>query len=78
MDIKNILMDYINEIGKIPRNEIDESLPIYSSVILSSLKIIELMVFIEKQFNIMIKPEEFIESNFKDISSIIKFIESKI
>ena len=78
MDIKNILMDYINEIGKIPRNEIDESLPIYSSVILSSLKIIELMVFIEKQFNIVIKPEEFIESNFKDISSIIKFIESKI
>jgi acyl carrier protein len=77
MNCQQEIINYISDIGKIPRKDIDEKLVIYNSGILFSLKLLELMSFIEKQYNIIIKPEELIEDNFKDIQSIVRFIHSK-
>lgn len=78
MEIKNTLINYITQIGRLPENEIQEDTPVYSSGLLSSLKIIELMSYIEKQFEIVIRAEEFVEKNFRDIKSIITFIQMKL
>ncbi|HEX3044762.1 MAG TPA: acyl carrier protein [Bacillota bacterium] len=78
MDIQADLIGYIATLGKIPREDLDPQVKIYNSGIISSLKLLELMTYIEKQYRIVIKPEELIEANFKDIGTIIHFIESKI
>jgi acyl carrier protein len=77
MDIADEVLGYIADIGKIPRQDIHVGVKVYNSGIISSLKLIELMTHIEKEYAIMIKPEELIEDNFKDIGTIIDFIRSK-
>ena len=78
MNYQQELISYIAQIGRIPEKDIDLRLPVYNSGILSSLKLLELMSFIEKQYTIIIKPEELIEDNFKDIQAILNFIQSKV
>ncbi len=78
MNIQEDITGYIAKIGKIPREEISLQLKIYNSGIISSLKLLELMAYIEKQYSLVIKPEELIEANFKDIGTIINFIRDKI
>lgn len=78
MNYQQELISYIAHLGKIPEKEIDATLPIYRSGILSSLMLLELMSYIEKQYGIMIKSEELIEDNFKDIQSIDHFIRIKL
>ena len=71
------LINYIADIADIPKKDITLQLQVYNSGIISSLKLLELMTFIEKQFNITIKPEELVVDNFKDIQSILDFIKKK-
>jgi acyl carrier protein len=78
MDIQHDLIDYIAGIANVPRQEIDPDVRIYNSVIISSLKLIELMSFIERHFSIIINPEELIEDNFKDVGTITNFIRAKL
>jgi acyl carrier protein len=78
MNIQETLIDYIARAAKIPGKDIDVKLQIYNSGIISSLKLLELMAFIEKQYGIYIKPEELIEDNFKDIVAMTAFIEAKL
>jgi acyl carrier protein len=78
MDIQADIIGYIAKLGKIPQEDLDPQVKIYNSGIISSLKLLELMTYIEKHYGIVIKPEELIEANFKDIGTIIHFIESKI
>jgi acyl carrier protein len=78
MNIRETLIDCIAYIAKIPRKDIDVKLQIYNSGIISSLKLLELMSHIEKQYGIYIKPEELIEDNFSDIGAMTSFIEEKL
>jgi len=78
MNYQQELINFIAQIGRIPEKDIDIHLPVYNSGILSSLKLLELMAFIEKRFHIIIKPEELIEENFKDIQAILNFIQLKV
>ena len=78
MDCKEDTMEMIARIGKLPRNEIDTQLKIYNSGVISSLAMLELMSGLEKQYAIVIRPEELIEDNFKDVQSIIDFVRRKI
>ncbi|MBU1170678.1 MAG: acyl carrier protein [Proteobacteria bacterium] len=78
MNIENDLINFIAKAGKIPKKEIDGNMEIYNSGIVSSLVILELMTFIEKQYQIVIKPEKLVEDNFRDIKTISKFIQSLV
>jgi methoxymalonate biosynthesis acyl carrier protein len=77
MDIAKEIISYIAEIGEIPREDIHVGVKVYNLGIISSLKLIELMTYIEKKYSIMIKPEELIVDNFRDIGTIVDFIRSK-
>jgi acyl carrier protein len=77
MNIENDLTAYLAKLGNIPIQEINPEVKIYNSGILSSLKLIELMAYIEKQYGFIIKPEELIEENFKDVGTIVNFIRNR-
>jgi acyl carrier protein len=78
MNIQEDIMGYISKAGRIPVNEMNPNVRIYNSGIISSLRLIELMSYIEKQYSCTIKPEELVESNFKDVGTIVAFIRSKV
>jgi acyl carrier protein len=78
MDIQEDIMEYVSQIGRIPRNEMDAGMKIYNSRIISSLRLIELMAYIEKRYSCTINPEELVESNFRDIGTLIEFVRSKV
>ena len=78
MAIQEELIKYISNTAKIPEKDIDVHLQIYNSGIISSLKLLELMNYIEQQYKIVIKPEELIEDNFIDINAITCFIYKKL
>lgn len=78
MNIKVKLIDCLSTLSKVPTNEFNDDTEIYSSGILSSLKLLELMSSIEREYKIIVKPEELIEENFKNVEVLTSFIESKI
>lgn len=78
MNIENDIINFISKTGKIPKEEIDESLEIYNSGIVSSLVILELMSYIENHYHVVIKPEKLVEENFKDIKTISNFVKGLI
>lgn len=78
MTIAEDVLGLISTIGKIPRHQIGLQTVIYNSGIISSLNLLELMSHIERRFSIVVKPEELIENNFKDVTAIVHFIEKKL
>jgi acyl carrier protein len=78
MDIKNDIIGFIASKSKIPREEIDMDTKIYNSGIISSLAMLDLIIYIETGYNIVINPEELIEDNFRDFRTLIDFINGKM
>lgn len=74
MNIESDLIAFISKAGKIPIEEINNSMEIYNSGIVSSLVVLELMTYIEKQYQVVIRPEKLVEDNFKDIKTISNFV----
>jgi methoxymalonate biosynthesis acyl carrier protein len=77
-DIKNVFKNFISDRGKIPLDELCGTTEILDSGILSSLTVLEMMAYIEKQFKIEIEPEELILENFKDIDTVSTYVKKKI
>ncbi len=76
MTIKKDLIKFISTAGKLSERELDDETEIYSSGIISSLSLLELMSYIENRYNVIIQPEQLIEDNFKDIKTLTVFVEA--
>lgn len=76
-DIKNKLKNYLKNKVPLQINEIDEKQDLIDSGLLDSAGIIELLCFVEQEFGIKIREHEILEKNFKNIESLIKFINLK-
>lgn len=76
--IINNIIEKVSSLTKTPKNEFKPDTELYNSTVISSLNLLELMSFIEQQYNIVIRPEELIEDNFKDIKTLSEFIEKKL
>jgi len=77
MNAVNDLINFICAKSKISSDEICLDTEIYDSGIVSSLSILEMVTFIENRYGIIILPEELTEDNFRNISTIAKFIGRK-
>lgn len=73
--VKEQLREFLAEASGIP--DIDDSTELFSTGIVNSLFAIQLMMYIEKTFNIAIDMEDLDFSNFNSIDAINNFIESK-
>ncbi|MDP4181575.1 MAG: acyl carrier protein [Bacillota bacterium] len=72
------LIANVAKIAKLPKEEVTMDLKIYNSPIVSSLAIMEIMTFVEKEYRIVIKSEELIEENFGDVLKLKSFVERKL
>jgi acyl carrier protein len=57
--------------------KLDTNTPLFEKGIIDSTGVLELLAFIEENFNIQVSDEELVQSNFSSISAIEKFIQSK-
>lgn len=78
MDLNSRLIDYVSNLSKVPKDEISCETELYNSSIISSLNLLEMISYIEKEFNIVVRPEDMIELNFKDIKTLAGFIQSRM
>ncbi|OGU64869.1 MAG: acyl carrier protein [Ignavibacteria bacterium RBG_16_36_9] len=51
--------------------------PLFDKGIIDSTGVLELIAFIEENFNVTVADEELVQSNFSSISAIDRFIQSK-
>jgi acyl carrier protein len=75
MSVQHDIISFVAKAGKIAEHELDGTTNIYDSSIVSSLVIMEMIVFIERRYNVVIAPEKMIEENFKDIRTIAGFVD---
>jgi methoxymalonate biosynthesis acyl carrier protein len=74
-DFKEELKAFLEDASGI--NDIDDDTELFSSGIVNSLFAIQLMMFMEKKWNIEIGPDDLDMENFNSINSICKFLETK-
>lgn len=58
-------------------NSIDYNLDIFEEGLVSSLFAIELMTFLEKNFDVKVTMDDLDMENFKCVNNIVKFVENK-
>lgn len=73
--MKDIIRNYIELNTGV--KDISNEVEIFNEGIVNSLFAIELMIFIEKEFNIKVNVEDLDLDHFKSINSISEFIEAK-
>ena len=71
------IIEKVSALTKIPVEEFTPDTELYNSTVISSLRLLELMSFIEEEYSIIINPQELIEANFKDINTLSEFISKK-
>ena len=76
MSVKEKLKVFLSKFFNV--NEIEETDNIFEKGLVTSLFAMNLVSFIEKEFDISIDNTELDLDNFKDISSIVTLIEKKI
>lgn len=77
VNVENLIVN-VARIAKFPKEEITMDLKLYNSRVVSSLAMLEIMSFVEKEYNIVISPEEMIEENFGDLHKLKDMIERKL
>lgn len=74
---KNI-KDFIMKNFPLARNRnINEADPLLESGILDSLGILEIVTYIENEFQIVLNDEDLVPENFQSIACIVSFVQSK-
>ena len=70
-EIKEFLLDIIEEQGEIESNEL------FSSGVRNSLDLVTLIGFLEEKYNVKIESSEVIHANFDSIEKMTNFLKSK-
>jgi acyl carrier protein len=76
-DVKEELKKFIIEEIADDSEEIEYTSPLMSSGIIDSISSLQLVSFIEDNFNIEFLPHEVTQENLENINTIVEFIESK-
>lgn len=72
----NRIRKYLEEHFPVTR-KIDDKMALLQSGILDSLGILELVSFLEREFEITIEDEDLLPRNFETMSSLVAFVKQK-
>ncbi len=79
MEVKTLIKGHIlNEIIQNGDLQIGDDTPLIDEGYLTSLQAVELVMFLEEQFQVEIDPIEVDEENFRDLTSITELVEGKL
>lgn len=75
MDKKSLLSDYImNDIMHNRHAELDENQDLIGTGVLDSLRILQLVSFLEESFGIEIPDEDVVYDNFQSLGAIVNYL----
>ena len=78
--MEKTILNYLNE--QLLDNDIDEDLDgntdLLGSGILDSLGMVQLIAFVEKEFDVKVEPEDMVIENFMDVNSVCTYISGKL
>ena len=77
-DIKGIIIKILEESSGIDKEEISKVGNLISDEIIDSLGMIELISFLEKEFNIIFSEDDLVLDNFETLEKIVDLIQIKI
>ena len=77
-DLKEKIVKIIEELSGIDEEEISKVSNLISDEIIDSLGMIELISFLEKEFNVIFSEDDLVLENFETLNKIIDLIELKI
>jgi len=73
-----LISSYITgELAKKPDFGLKNDTPLFESRILNSMSLVRLVLFLEKQFGVVVPPEELLPKNFQTIDAICSYLRSK-
>jgi len=73
---RETLLEYFDEQMGLDTTEIDDQTLLFSSNVLDSFSLVDLMMFIEKEAGIKIEPSEVTLDNFDSMERIFNFVAS--
>jgi acyl carrier protein len=75
MDKKSILLDFIKqEFLRNPKANVTEDDDLFSKGIIDSLGVLQLVSFIDEQFNINIPDEDVLYENFSSVNVLVDYL----
>lgn len=76
--MESLINAYISrELIRKPEFQLKNDTPLLESKIIDSIALLKLVIFLEKQFGLVLDPEELIPENFKTIDVICIYVRSK-
>lgn len=75
----DILLKYIKEqlLNNEVEDDFDDSEDLLGSGILDSLGMVQLIAFVEKEFNVEVGPEDMVIENFMTVNHIVNYVKGK-
>jgi len=74
----DIICEFLSKSANVSRDSISEETQIVGSGVFSSLTMVELVMTVERQFDIEIPPEGLTEENFATVSTLAAFVSEMI
>lgn len=75
-DFRDKLRNFICEKTWVEQDELEDDAPLFSSGIIDSLDLLDLVVLVESELNTKVTPGQLSLANFDSINKIISFSES--
>ena len=73
MNIKDQLKEYVEELAK--QDDIDPSINLFETGLLTSVHVLDLIAYIEEQFGIVISPDDLSIENFGSIDAMVTYVD---
>jgi acyl carrier protein len=73
---RELLLDYFEEQMGLDTSDIEDDTLLFSSSILDSFSLVDLMMFIEQETGIKIEPAEVTLDNLDSVERILRFVDS--
>lgn len=79
IELTNDLLRFFDERGGLPGNSLDEQLdlPLFEAGVISSVGLVELVMYLEQRYKIELDPEELQGPDFQTCRGIIRIIERR-
>lgn len=71
------LLSYLRERAGLDTSNISEETPLFTSSLLDSVSLVDLIVFVESELGAKIEPEEVQIENFDSVAQILQFARAK-
>lgn len=78
MEIQDKLRTFIADELQAPKDALGDDMPLISSHVIDSLGLLQIVSYLEAEFEVEVSDDELVPDNFETISTITKLVQSKL